>query len=140
MKVSTCIILFVVAILLIGCGSAKRNVTIVKNYEDDPIWSQVKPKEIKEIKLYNGDLRQKYIEVAEITVDSIGTSLDPTYDRMKEEAAKLGVDAVIKIHVSKKAEGSTTRYNPYTKTYESDDSERHYMTGTAVIFSPQPTK
>jgi len=84
---------------------AKRNVRVSPIYADDPLWVNKIPVTKKDILVTEGDLIRKYTPFAKITVDSVGSSKEHSFGRMREEAAKIGADAVIKVSVSNQYEG-----------------------------------
>jgi len=115
----------------LGCA-ANRNSRVSPLYADDPYWKQYSPKELSKVIVTEGDLKRKYHPIAKIYVDSSGSDLSLSFERMKQEGANIGADAVIKIQVKKQYEGQST--NLYTgQNY--GPVNRHYIEGLAVLYS-----
>jgi hypothetical protein len=120
-----------VVLVMVGCA-ARRNARIAPLYADDPYWQQYVAKAPSEVLVTEGDLRKKYRPIARIFVDSSGTEKSLSFERMGEEGARIGADAVIKIKVSTQYEGQVT--NAVTGQ-DYGGSNRHLLEGTAVIFN-----
>jgi len=93
-----------------------------------PYWSSIVQKKRDEVFMTDGDLRRSYTV---ITVESTGTELEISRQRMQSEAAKIGADAVNQITIDAARAGQY--YNAYTgKTGGS--KTRHILRGEAVVY------
>jgi len=126
----------VILISMLFCGCvASRNVRVARLYADDPIWQTLSPKDPNEVIITEGDLKRKYKPIAKIFIDSVGSKVEISFDRMREEASKIGADAVVNIEVKNQYEGQEEYTNLYTGiTYKLGPVRHHYIVGTAVIF------
>lgn len=124
------IVVALVLPLILGCA-AKREVRIAPLYADDPYWTHVIPKADSAVLVTEGDLHQKYTPIARLFVESTGRDKGRSFARLREEAAKIGADAVIQIKVSSQYEGQ----NVNTVTGQPmGPRNRHTLEGLAVIF------
>lgn len=122
---------------------APRNVGFAPNYADDPYWSTATPRDPEKVLLTEGDLQRKYTVKGKIRVDSTGEETSISMKYLRREAAQRGIDAVIKIRVSRQSEGQVGVGNE-TVNYVTGQSYgygsltvpivRHYIEGEAVIF------
>ena len=71
------------------------------------------------------------IPIARIIVDSVGGDKSITMQRIREEAAKIGADAVLKLTQTTQYEGQ--RYNTYSGK-PMGRVNRHTMEGLAVVY------
>ena len=122
--------LFLALLVLLAC-SAPRNVRVAPLFADDPYWSSVKPRLPSEVIVTEGDLIRKYRPIARILVDSVGRDRSVTMERIREEAARIGADAVVKITMTTQYEGQA--YNLYTGQ-PLGPRNRHTLEGLAVVF------
>ncbi len=118
------------ALVFLEACTAPRNVRVAPLFADDPYWAHVAPKQESEVFVTEGDLQRKYRPIAKIFVESKGKKLTHSFARMKDEGAKIGADAVIKIKVSSQYMGQTR--NPYLDTTR--PINRHTLEGIAVVF------
>ena len=128
-KEFSAILLF--ALCLFTACMAERHVRVAPLFADDPYWTKVVPKIDSNVLVTEGDLHRRYRPIARIFVDSAGRDKSVSFNRMKEEGAKIGADAVIKVAVSTQYEGQIVNlYNG--QNY--GPRNRHTLEGVAVVY------
>lgn len=138
MKKLTIVALFILS----GCVTetlAPREVRVIKKFADDPLWSTLKSGNPLAMTVTEGDLRVPYKEVGEIVVDSDGSKIQVSLDRMGEKAVELGVDAVVRVKVVKTYPGQAGGGggDAYGFGYAVYPIVHHQLTGTMVVFQSQ---
>jgi uncharacterized protein YbjQ (UPF0145 family) len=119
------------ALLFLGACAAQRHVRVAPLFADDAHWAQVAPKDESAVLVTEGDLQRKYRSIARIFVESVGRDKNLSFARMRQEAAKIGADAVIQIKVSTQYEGQNV--NLYTGQ-NLGPRNRHTLEGLAVVY------
>lgn len=119
-------------LMFFGSCAARRNVRVARLFADDPYWAQVLPtKDESKVLVTEGDLHRKYHPIAQIFVDSVGWKKELSFARMRQEGAKIGADAVIRIKVSTQFEGQVWNRSG------GSPRNRHTLEGLAVIYDDE---
>lgn len=123
----------VLCVLMLSTScTARRNVRVARLLADDPYWAQALPtKDESTVLVTEGDLQRKYHPIARIFVDSVGWKKEVSFARMRQEGAKIGADAVIRIKVSTQYEGQVWN------RYGGRPRNRHTLEGLAVIYDDE---
>ncbi len=117
--------------LLVGCAAA-RHVRTAPLFADDQYWERVVPKDKSAVLVTEGDLQRKYRPIAKIYVESVGRDKNISFARMRDEAAKMGADAVIQIMVSNQYEGQDINV---VTGQNLGPRNRHTLVGLAVVYA-----
>jgi|CXWL01.1.fsa_nt_gi hypothetical protein len=104
-------LIFAAYILAIGCAPpyriAPREVHFTPDSAADPYWAKAVPRDPKTVITTDGDLSLPYKRMGRFTVASVGLDTKISTDRLRDEAALRGLDAVIHLGITKTSKGGS---------------------------------
>ena len=132
-------LIFAAYVLALGCAPpyriAPREIHFTPDYAADPYWAKAAPRDAKTVVTTDGDLALPYRKMGRFTVASAGLDTKISTDRLREEAALRGLDAVIYISMLKTSKGGSSNE---AVNYFFPPSVHHVVEGVGVLLTEKP--
>lgn len=129
-------LLFAAYLLALGCAPpyriAPREVHFTPDSAADPYWAQAVARDPKAVVTTDGDLSLPYKKMGRFSVASVGLDTKISTDRLRDEAAQRGLDAVIHISVLKTSTGGSSNE---AVNYFFPAKVRHVIEGVGVLLA-----
>ncbi len=132
-------LIFAAYVLALGCAPpyriAQREVHFTPDSAADPYWAKATPRDAKTVVTTDGDLSLPYRKMGRFTVASAGLDTKISTDRLREEAALRGLDAVIYISMLKTSKGGSSNE---AVNYFFPPTVHHVVEGVGVLLTEKP--